>query len=106
MREMILIVVIALITFFCRALPFIVFSGRKELPALVIQLEKQLPVTIMILLVIYCLRNVQLTELSGWVPSCAGVLVTALVHMKQKNVLLSISAGTLVYMIFVQLIFG
>ena len=36
MREMTLIVMIALITFFCRALPFVIFSGQKQLPELIV----------------------------------------------------------------------
>ena len=102
MREMTLIVMIALITFFCRALPFVIFSGQKQLPIPIVRLEKKLPVTIMILLVLYCVRNIQFGSVSGWLPLCAGTLATVLIHLKQKNVLLSILAGTLVYMLFVQ----
>ena len=105
MREMTLIFMIALITFFCRALPFLIFSGKKELPQIVLKLEKQLPVAVMIMLVLYCLRSISFQSFSGWIPLCGGVLMTVFVHLKQKNVLLSILAGTLVHMIFVQLIF-
>ena len=55
MREMILIVMIALITFLCRVLPFLIFSGKNQLPGMIASLEKQLPMTIMVLLVLYCI---------------------------------------------------
>ena len=70
-----------------------------------ITLEKQLPCAIMILLVVYCIKGVSFSNVSSWVSTFAGVLVTALVHLKKKNVLLSILAGTLVYMMFVQFVF-
>ena len=54
---------------------------------------------------VYCIKGVSFTDSSSWVSTFAGVLVTALVHLKKKNVLLSILAGTLVYMMFVQFVF-
>lgn len=102
MREMILIVMIALITFLCRVLPFLIFSGKNQLPGMIASLEKQLPMTIMVLLVLYCIRNINFVSVSGWIPLCAASLVTVLVHIKKNNVLLSILAGTLLYMILIR----
>ncbi len=78
---------------------------KKQLPDIMITLEKQLPCAIMILLVVYCIKGVSFSNASSWVSTFTGVLVTALVHLKKKNVLLSILAGTLVYMMFVQFVF-
>lgn len=105
MNEMMLVLMIAVLTFLLRALPFLVFSGRKQLPSWMMKLEKQLPQAVMVLLVIYCLRSISFAEVSNWLPLCCGVLVTALVHLKQKNVLLSILAGTFCTMFLIQMVF-
>ncbi len=105
MKELIVVMMIAVITFVLRAFPFLLFSGQKELPPLMVKLEKQLPQAVMILLVIYCLRSISFVEVSNWIPQCCGVIVTALVHLKQKNVLLSILSGTLCTMFLIQVVF-
>ena len=105
MRAFVMIVMVALMTFALRAFPFVIFSGKKQLPDIMVTLEKQLPCAIMILLVVYCIKGVSFADASSWISTFAGVLVTALVHLKKKNVLLSILAGTLVYMMFVQFVF-
>ena len=105
MRAFVMIVLVALMTFALRAFPFVVFSGKKQLPDMMVRLEKQLPCAIMILLVVYCIKGVSFSDASSLVSTFAGVLVTALIHLKKKNVLLSILAGTLVYMMFVQFVF-
>lgn len=105
MRAFVMIVLVALMTFALRAFPFVVFSGKKQLPDMMEALEKQLPCAIMILLVVYCIKGVSFSDASSFVSTFAGVSVTALVHLKKKNVLLSILAGTLVYMMFVQFVF-
>ena len=105
MSAFVMIGMVALLTFGLRAFPFVIFSGKKQLPDIMITLEKQLPCAIMILLVVYCIKGVSFSNVSSWVSTFAGVLVTALVHLKKKNVLLSILAGTLVYMMFVQFVF-
>ena len=105
MRAFVMIVMVALMTLMLRAFPFVLFSGKKQLPDLMVRLEKQLPCAVMVLLVVYCIKGVSFSNTSSWVSTFAGVAVTALVHLKKKNVLLSILAGTLVYMMFVQFVF-
>ena len=105
MRAFVMIVLVALMTFALRAFPFVVFSGKKQLPDMMAALEKQLPCAIMILLVVYCIKGVSFSDASSWISTFTGISVTALVHLKKKNVLLSILAGTLVYMMFVQFVF-
>ena len=105
MRAFVMIVMVALMTLMLRAFPFVLFSGKKQLPDLMVRLEKQLPCAVMVLLVVYCIKGVSFSNTSSWVSTFAGVAVTALVHLKKKNVLLSILAGTLVYMICVQFLF-
>ncbi len=98
-----LVVEIAVITFMLRAFPFMLFSGKNKLPDVMVRLEKQLPQAVMILLVLYCIRSVSFETALGWLPSFAGIVITVLVHLKQKNVLLSIFSGTLCYMVLIRM---
>lgn len=53
--------VVALVTMLTRALPYLLFGGRKEVPDALRYLGTVLPASIMIVLVVYCLRHVDLT---------------------------------------------
>ena len=57
------------------------------------------------MLVIYCLRNVDLWGASHGLPELlAGAVVVGL-HLWKHNTLLSIAAGTALYMVLVQVVF-
>lgn len=49
-----IIAVAAIVTLFIRAIPFVLFGGKREVPATVIYLGKVLPPAIMVILVVYC----------------------------------------------------
>ena len=57
------------------------------------------------LLVVYCLKGVHITTGSHGLPELIAMIVTAGLHVWKKNVLISISAGTVVYMLLVQMVF-
>ena len=95
--------VAAICTILLRAFPFLVFGGRKELPETIRYLGAVLPVSIMAVLVVYCLRNIDFTAASHFVPSLTAGLLVAGLHVWKKNILLSIGAGTVCYMVLVQM---
>lgn len=97
--------VVAVCTILTRAFPFLVFGGRKEISGTVRYLGAVLPASIMAVLVVYCMRNMDFTAVSHFAPSLtAGILVVGL-HLWKKNILLSIGAGTVCYMVLVQTLF-
>lgn len=96
-----MIAVIALITALLRFLPFLVF--RKKTPKAVLYLGEVLPYAIMGMLVVYCLKNVSLFSSSHGIPEAIAVLCTALLHKWKHNTLLSILAGTILYMLLIQI---
>ena len=87
-----------------RFLPFLVFSGKRKTPAFVLYLGRALPSAIFGLLVVYCLRN---TDVSAHfaLPEIIAVGATVLLHLWKRQMLLSIAGGTAVYMLLVQLVF-
>lgn len=100
-----IIIVVALCTFLTRVLPFWLFGGKKELPLTVQYLGKVLPPAIMIILVIYCLKTVNIFAGNRGIPEFLAIGLVAALHIWKKNTLLSIGAGTVFYMLLVQVVF-
>ena len=90
-------------TMLTRFLPFMLFSRRGNTPAFVRYLGDALPAAIFAMLVVYCLKDVDLT--AGWrgLPEAIGIAATVVLHLvSRRNMLVSIGGGTLVYMVLVQ----
>lgn len=88
-----------------RALPFLIFPAGKPVPAFIDRLQTLLPGAVIGLLVVYCLRGVNVFAGSRGLPEFIALAALALVHIWRRNTLLSIAAGTAVYMALVQFIF-
>ena len=105
LRAAAMIAVIALVTAALRFLPFFLFGENRNTPPLVTHLGQVLPYAIMGMLVVYCLKDVTLTSAPFGIPEAIGCAAVALLHIWKRNTLLSIGAGTLCYMLLVQLVF-
>ena len=104
-QALIACLVASAITILLRALPFLVFSGKKT-PKIVQYLSEVLPYAIMGMLVVYCFKDVKLTGgISGFLPELIASAVAVLLYSFKKNTILSIVLATAVYMILVQFIF-
>ena len=99
-----IIAVCAACTFLERWLPWLLF-GRRAVPKVVEYLGRILPMAVMVSLLVYCLRGMQFSAAGAWVPQVIAVGVTAGLHWWRRNTLLSIAAGTVCYMLLVQLVF-
>ena len=82
-----LIFVVAACTLFTRAFPFVVLGGKREVPAVVKYLGNVLPPAIMIILVVYCLKNVNFMTGSRGIPEILAVGVVVLLHLWRRNTL-------------------
>ena len=91
-------------TAFLRFLPFLFFRKDKQIPPFIQYLGKVLPSAIMAVLVIYCLRNTGTGSWQSGAAQIAAVLFTAVIHLWKKNTYLSITSGTVFYMILVHLL--
>ncbi len=101
-QTMLMIIAIACGTIVTRFTPFFLFPENKEPPKVIVYLGRVLPPAMMGLLVIYCLRNVSLLQSPHALPELVSILILVVLHIWKRNVLLSIGAGTIVYMLFVQ----
>ena len=96
------IAVMALVTMLLRFLPFIIFDRGKKLPGRISYLGKVLPPAVMCMLLVYCLRNLNIVEGNHGLPELICVGVAMLLHAWKRNTLLSIGVSTLMYMIIIQ----
>ena len=95
------IVVMALVNYFTRALPFLFFY-KKEPPPFLLFLEKVFPPIIMTILIFYSLKGINFTTKPYGAYELSAVFLTFLLHILFKNYLLSIIAPTIFYMALVQ----
>ena len=97
--------VTAVATWVTRALPFLIFGNKKELPKFVTYLGRVLPGAIMATLVVYCLRLINLTAFPFGLAELISVAVVVILHLWRKNIFWSMAGGTLCYMILIRTIF-
>lgn len=103
--SLLIILVVAITTFTTRAIPFLLFPKGRELPETVQYLGKVLTPAIIGMLVIYCLKDTSVLESPYGIPELISVLAVAILHVWKRNNLLSIGAGTVLYMFLIQSVF-
>ena len=104
-QEILIVALLAIATMITRFLPFLIFPPGKKVPKYVEYLGKTLPYATMGLLVVYCLKGIQLTAAPFALPELLAVAVIVMIHWWKGNSLLSIGAGTVFYMFLVQIVF-
>lgn len=104
-QQMITILMVILGTMLTRFLPFLAFPAGKPTPKYIQYLGKVLPSAVFGMLVIYCLKNVNILSGSHGLPEFLSILLVIVLHLWKRQMLLSIAGGTICYMLLVQLIF-
>lgn len=92
------------VTMGLRALPFVVFRGKKEMPESLMRLGKMLPSAIMAVLVVYCLKGAVTDFGTQGIPQLAAAMVVAVTYLWKHNTFLSIAAGTACNMFLLHLL--
>lgn len=103
MTSAVLVAVMAGVTILLRFLPFLLF--RKKTPPYISYLGRVLPASIIGMLVIYCLKDVNLCAAPHGLPE--GIAAACVVGLQawKRNSLLSILGGTVIYMVLIQVVF-
>ena len=91
-HSILLIAIASGITFLIRAFPFLVFK-KRQMPAFLKEIADKLPPAIIAVLTVLG------TETIAAVIAIAGVVI---LHLWKRNTLLSVAAGTVLYMIFIR----
>ena len=104
-HSLLLIAVMSVGTMLTRFLPFAFFRSEEKMPKALRYLSKVLPGAVMGMLVVYCYRATSFSAPTYALPEVIATAVVVLSYLWKKNTLLSIGAGTVLYMILVQLVF-
>ncbi|MGN0518094.1 MAG: branched-chain amino acid transporter permease [Acutalibacteraceae bacterium] len=99
------IAIMSAVTLLLRVIPFVIFSGKRKLPAFITYLGTVLPYAIMGMLVVYCLKDTSFAAVSGFLPQFIAGAIVVLTYVFKRNTLISIISGTVSYMLLVQLVF-
>lgn len=97
------ILISVVITFGLRALPFFVFKRARELPEALVRLGERLPVAIMAVLIVYCMRSFYTEGVSNAVAVGVPAVIVAGSYLWKENTFLSIAAGTVCHMILLRM---
>ena len=104
-QHVVTIAMVVLGTLITRFLPFLLFPAGRRMPDYIHYLGKVLPAAALGLLVIYCLKDVNVLSGSHGLPELIAMAAVTALHVWKRNMLLSIAAGTILYMLLVQLVF-
>ncbi|GIM28387.1 hypothetical protein CPJCM30710_10530 [Clostridium polyendosporum] len=104
-QQIFIIGMVVLGTVFTRVIAFAVFPADKSTPDYIKYLGKVLPSAVLGMLVIYCYKGIDISVGSHGLPELSAGIVVAVLQLWKKNMFLSIAAGTIFYMVLVQLIF-
>lgn len=103
MKTAVLIAAMAVTTVLLRAMPFLLF--RKRTPAYVTYLGKVLPPAMIGLLVVYCLKDISPVTAPYGIPELIAAACVVIVQCVKRDSLVSILAGTVIYMLLIQKVF-
>ena len=93
-------------TMLTRFLPFLICSSKDQQPPEVVRyLGRVLPAAIFGMLIIYCLKGVSIFTGSHGIPEAIAIAVTIALHRWKHQTLVSITGGTVCYVLLVQLVF-
>ena len=87
-----------------RHTPFVLFGNFEKLPPILDYLGKVLPAAMMGMLVVYCLKDMNVHRVHELVPTVCAAVAIVIVHLYKKNTILSIFLGTAVYMILLRVV--
>jgi len=102
-RMVILLCIAGGVTLMTRELPFLLFR-KKDIPSAILYLGRVLPMAVMCILVLYCIKDTTFTSAAGFLPQIISLSVVTLLHLWKRNTTLSIFAGTVCYMILIRLL--
>ena len=104
-KTLAIIAVAAVCTFATRLFPFALFGNKKEVPKFIKYLGDILPAAIIGVLIVYCLKDFTAGDKNLIFAQLIAVAATAGVHIWKRNILLSISVGTIGYMLLIHFVF-
>lgn len=104
-QQWITVIIISLGLILTRFIIFWLFPPTKKPPVFVEYLGKVLPAAAIALILVYSLKDTQILSFPHGLPEAISVLVVVFIHKWRRNTLLSVFAGTIIYMLLIQFVF-
>lgn len=105
MYSVAIVALIAVLTYGARLFPFILFSRGGHTPKMVTYLGNVLPPAVILMLIVYCVRNTSFHATTEWAPEFISIAAVVILYKLTKNNLIAMVGGTLLYMVLVQTVF-
>ena len=103
--QIVTVLVAGAATALTRFIPFWAFPPGRPTPRYITYLGKALPGAVFALLVVYCLKDVNPLVGTHGAPEAISIVLVTLAYLWRRNMLVSIFAGTALYMLLVNLVF-
>jgi branched-subunit amino acid transport protein AzlD len=100
-----IIILIATLTFGSRLFPFAVFGRGGKTPEAVTYIGNILPPAVMIMLVVYCIKDVTPLAWPHGIPELISIASVVFLYKFTKNHLIAMVGGTALYMVLIQAVF-
>lgn len=104
-QQLITVGLCAVATLITRFAPFLVFSPKRKTPSFVGYLGCVLPPALFGMLVVYCLKTVNIVDGTHGLPELIALIAVVGLYLWKRQMLLSVAGGTVCYMLLVQLVF-
>lgn len=101
-QQVIIIGMCVLGTMAMRFLPFLIFSSKRPTPKYIRYLGQVLAPASYAMIIVYCLRNVDLGQGTYGLPEMVAIAITVLLQLWKRQTVLSVATGTISYMILLQ----
>ena len=95
---LIVIIWVSILTIITRIVPVLIFGKGRKVPKYILYLGEVVPYTAMGLLIVYCLKDVQIFNSPYALPEIIGVAVVVISYLWKRNSILSVVIGTILYM--------
>lgn len=96
------VAVASIVTFSLRALPFLI-KGAVLRQKLIFRIKNAMPYGIVTILAIYAIVSTKVTSWQVAAGEALAISVTVILHLLKRNVLLSIFAGTSIYVLAINI---
>lgn len=101
-EKIITILIAVFTTIFTRFISFIIFYDENKIPKFIHYLNTVLPFTVMGILVIYSLKDINFINISSSLKEIISILFLIILHLWKRNMFLSIFLSTALYMFLCQ----
>ena len=105
LHALLILLVAGGVTFLIRALPFLLFGNGERVSPQLHFIGRTLPLSVIAVLIVYCLKDVSVMEGSHGLPELIALAVVSGTYLWKRNTIFSVVVGTVLYMVLVQMVF-